>query len=101
MAEFMTYMPAEELYRLAKDAVARMQEAGLACDELKQALAAADQAIRDRDTYASQIDSARQRQTDDLEIDGDPVVSVSDDGVWVSAWVFVPLAEGGDEDEEK
>lgn len=32
-----------------------------------------------RDTYCN----------DDIEIDGNPIVSVGDEGTWVSAWVFV------------
>lgn len=37
------------------------------------------------------IDRARELYAnDDLEIDDDAVISASDDGCWVQAWVWVP-----------
>ncbi|WP_143062010.1 hypothetical protein [Faunimonas pinastri] len=39
----------------------------------------------------SEIAIARERYADDdLEIDDDPIVSNAENGVWVSAWVWVP-----------
>lgn len=33
---------------------------------------------------------------DDIEIDDEPLLSASENGVWVSAWVYVRTAEEGD-----
>lgn len=41
--------------------------------------------------YAAQIAEARAQTTDDLEIDAAPMVSQSDCGVWVSAWIFISM----------
>lgn len=42
-----------------------------------------------------EIEAARNAYSDDdLEIDDDAAVSRADDGVWVSAWVFVPNENG-------
>lgn len=43
-------------------------------------------------THAEYIDAAKdvfESQSDDIEIDNDAEVSVSDGGAWVQAWVFV------------
>lgn len=51
------------------------------------------------DVAASEVAIAAARAiyaTDEVEIDDTPSVSIADDGVWVSAWVWVP---NGDEDE--
>jgi hypothetical protein len=45
------------------------------------------------DPVASYIKMARERHVavsdNELEIDAEPVVSISDDGAWVAAWVWV------------
>ena len=33
---------------------------------------------------------AKERTGDDLEVDDDPLVSIGDDGAFVSAWLWVP-----------
>ena len=45
----------------------------------------------DRALYAEEIERARDQANDDLEIDDNPEVSAGDDGVWVQAWVWVPI----------
>jgi hypothetical protein len=42
---------------------------------------------------AEYIEQARRRfsaVTSEIEIDDEPVISVAEEGVWVSAWVWVP-----------
>lgn len=85
-----TYTP----YRELQEAVAAVLEQGLndetvaALRKAQDAAAAAAQEARD---FANEIDEAREIITDDLEIDDEPFVSVADEGVWVSAWVWVPF----------
>lgn len=43
----------------------------------------------DAATYSREVAEAREQCTDDLEIDDAPMVSSSDDGVWISAWIYV------------
>lgn len=43
------------------------------------------------------IEAARNNYGNDgIEIDDEPLLSIADEGVWVSAWVWVPI-EGEDE----
>ena len=93
---FMTYGPAERLFQAAA-AIERCLDRGLAeapdkeTAELKAALEECRNAIGERTAYAQEIEKAREEfANDELEIDDDPVTSVSDEGVWVSAWVWVP-----------
>lgn len=47
--------------------------------------------VADRERFAAEIAKARGKYTsDEVEIDDNPLVSVTDDGVWVNAWVWVP-----------
>lgn len=55
-----------------------------------------DEISREREAFADQIAIARRQTDDELEIDDGPIVSVGDAGVWVQAWVWVPI-----EDEEE
>ena len=45
----------------------------------------------DRVFYAKQIDQARATCTDELEIDDEPLISASNDGVWVQSWTYAPI----------
>lgn len=96
MKTFMTYGPANQLYEAAKQISGRIQggkgspEFQMLVTTLRDALSACDGAIKERKGYEAQIDQAREQTTDNLEIDDDPVLSPSDDGVWVSAWLWVP-----------
>jgi hypothetical protein len=48
-----------------------------------------------RTAYAASIQAARDMYVDDdLQIDDDPNISEADEGVWVSAWVWV--SNGGE-----
>lgn len=87
------------LEQLARDVVKNWASGDLAqtvrnLDTLLQEMAA------DRLLYAAQIAEAGHQTNDDLEIDDDPLLSVADEGVWVSAWVWVPI-ESEDDDEEE
>jgi len=43
-----------------------------------------------RETHATAVQAAQDEYNDDgIEIDDDPLLSVGDNGVWVSAWVYV------------
>ncbi len=60
-----------------------------------------DELTTDRLAHELTIEAARNNYTmhscADIEIDDDPFFSVADEGVWVSAWVWVPIeteAEG-------
>lgn len=60
---------------------------------LEAACSAAERYLLERDEerviFADLIEEAR-RQTDyELEIDDEPMLSVADEGVWVSAWIWV------------
>ena len=57
---------------------------------LERALGEIDEAQRERDAYGEEIAEARDRYADDeCEIDDEPLVSVADEGIWVSAWVWI------------
>lgn len=57
-------------------------------------LAALTNANKHAAEHADAIEQAREQYADDdLEIDDNPTVSPTDEGVWVSAWVWVPNSE--------
>jgi len=61
---------------------------------VKQARETLARRERERATYAGHITQARaQYCNDDCEIDDEPYLSVADEGVWVSAWVWVANGE--------
>lgn len=74
--------------------------------DLAGAVRALDQHLTEltaeRAAHAAQIEWALRHQTDEFEIDEDPVVSVGEAGVWVSGWMYVPMEteENDDGDEE-
>lgn len=43
--------------------------------------------------YGAEIAEAREQCDDDLEIDDAPLVSPAENGVWVSAWIWVASPE--------
>ena len=47
----------------------------------------------ERKRYKDQIEQARQMGDADLEVDGNPEISVAEDAVWVSGWIRVPVTE--------
>ena len=66
-------------------------------------------AVRDLDNYLKEVDAERQRHEltisaarshyeepsdHDIEIDDEPLLSIGENGVWVSAWVHVPIDDG-------
>ena len=97
MDTFMTYGPAERLYQALKKASAQPEFTHLEQEvvlECRAALAEAESVVASRLAYADEIAEAREQATDELEIDDLPVLSEGEDGVWVSAWVWVEAAHG-------
>lgn len=69
---------------------AREQEARLLVAAMEEALRPTHGGLSDKD-YRDVVNKACGiHVTDDVEIDANPAVSVSDDGTWVAAWVWVP-----------
>lgn len=69
---------------------------GLTQAEVLELLHDADPNVKDHD---GTIEAARSNYADDdCEIDDKPLLSVADEGVWVSAWVYVRTSypEDGD-----
>lgn len=60
----------------------------------RNALTQYDEAVTEREAYAKAIQLAREQYVnDDINIDDDAMVSVGDEGVWVEAWVYVPIED--------
>jgi hypothetical protein len=61
---------------------------------LRDAASKVDAAWVESQAFAEEIETARELYAmgsdDDVEIDDHPMLSVADEGVWVSAWVWVP-----------
>lgn len=80
-------------------ALLELLEQGRAAIALQAVKEKLEQAREDLDAYENSIDAARSNYADgsddDVEIDDIPVLSPSDKGVWVGAWVWVP---NGDEE---
>ncbi len=79
------------LEQLAKNVVDNWEKGDLA-----SAVRALDVELKEiranRKDHEETIETARKSYcTDDVEIDDDPMVSIGEDGVWVGAWVWVPL----------
>ena len=104
-----TYSVLENLYRAALEAEKELRQRGLtetkAYADVAQAIHEAEGAIREREEFADLISKARDDYTMDsscnVEIDDDPVLSVADEGIWVSAWVWVKRPDDDGEDEEE
>lgn len=65
-------------------------------NEVAQAIARRhDEAVAALATYSNEIETARGYDIvdDDLEIDEQPMIATAEDGVWVSAWIWVPGSE--------
>jgi len=77
-----------------RDALAKLKERGLTFNDCIEAFGVE----RDEDRYASKAWEEKHRDGE-LEIDDTTVVSDSDDGAYVLAWVWVDLPTS-DEDED-
>lgn len=89
---FMTFSPTERLYQAARLALRRKPLDYL--PELRAAVAECDEAIAERKALKKYIKAAREGTNDELEIDDYPVTSDGlPEGVWVSAWTWVPAFE--------
>lgn len=51
--------------------------------------------VKDEHPY---VEAARKRTNDNLEIDDCPLISEADNGVWVSAWIWVSNEDAGVEE---
>jgi hypothetical protein len=88
------------LEKLARDLVNALNDEPVVLSErVSQILLKLDEDLtaisKDRQDFAAQIEEARGYDIvdDELEIDDDPLISNgSPDGVWVSAWIWVPLS---------
>ena len=93
------------LEKLARDVIAAweagQQHAG-PIDALKAHL---DEISSDRTAHGSVITTAREDYADfsnnDIEIDDEPFLSVGEEGIWVSAWVYVSTLSEDEEEEEE
>lgn len=81
-------VPFQELITAARAIVAQAPDG---MRKLEGALSRVDSALEDQANCAEDIKRARALASDELEIDDNPMVSVGDQGVWVSAWVWAPL----------
>lgn len=99
MAEIFTdYVPAQRLYQAAKLAWEILHATGNDLEVLDKALHDCDQVGAERKAYRLQIEEARELGTDELEISNFPMLSAAEDGVWVSAWVWVPMIQEDEDD---
>ena len=98
-----TYGPVNQLYRAAVALLKSMPSSAISPEltALRNTVEVCRHCISERELFSEAIDAAVEKYTGDslcnIEIDADPLLSVGDGGVWVSAWVWVPDAEG-DED---
>lgn len=88
---------------LALEAAAREVVAKWENGDLAQAVRQLDAALKEIDQgrldHEETIETARRTHvSDDLAIDEEPLVSAGEKGIWVSAWVFVPIEEQPSED---
>ena len=107
--QFMTYSVGQDLYAASVSLLKAIDDGKIMVPDdevtrLREAVNQCNQAIEERSTYAAQIERAvddyAMSSSNDIEIDDDPVLSISDEGVWVSAWVWVPL-DGEESDAEE
>ena len=82
-----SYVPFQELITAARAIVAQAPEG---MQKLESALGRVDSALEDQANCAEDIKRARALASNELEIDDAPMVSIGDQGVWVSAWVWAP-----------
>ena len=90
---FTTFDPLNELHAASKALAAALRAgsdpAPYLC-ALEAAVALCDELIDERDAQFDAVKAARKMyEDDDISIDDDPIVAVTDDGVWVSAWLWV------------
>ena len=88
-----------EIERLAVQVVDRWERGDLAA-AVRELACHLDMLRDDRLRYKSQIEAARATYAipsdNDIEVDEDAMVSATDDGCWVSAWVMVRDVDDAD-----
>lgn len=85
-----SYDKADALLREIADTINPQGQHPELANKLRSWLTTADQINADRRRYAIYADAAQLKTTSELEVDGDPLVSPTDDeGVWVNAWLWV------------
>ena len=105
-ASLMTYSPTNDLYKAASALLASLGAVPEFTPELvtlQKAVEVCREEIDNREAFATEIQKARDEYTMDsscdVEIDDEPVLSVADEGVWVSAWVWVQRTHVGEDGE--
>ncbi len=84
------------LEQLATDVVKRRDKDELAGAVARLAKHLSDLKL-DRLEHEGTINAARSNYAEpsdnDIEVDDEPMLSIADEGVWVSAWVWVPIKD--------
>lgn len=80
-----------QLEELARDLVKRLKETAMHESHYAALETRLNEIAAEREAYADEVDRAHDiHGSDDVSVDAEPILSVSDEGVWVSAWVWVP-----------
>ena len=92
---FTTFDPLNELHATSKALAAALRAGSDPAPYLRAmeaAVAMCDELINERDAQRDAVYAARDMyEDDDISIDEDPIVAVVDDGVWVSAWLWMEV----------
>ena len=93
------YEPANELIEAAQEALVMLQRSGLKGEfkRLEDAVKGVEDAIKEADEHQTIIEEARAAYTgekistdgNNIQIDDHPVIAASDNGWFISAWVWV------------
>lgn len=83
------------LEELARDLVKRLKSTIIGEHHYEELDRLLTEIAAEREAYADVVDRAHDVYgSDDVNVDAEPILSVSDEGVWVSAWVWVPDEDG-------
>jgi hypothetical protein len=96
---FSSYRPVEDLLSAAREALKLLDKVTIPGVEkvrpqLQRALVEVDETVALRNLrYQAHIDLARKRyadpSSDDIEVDDTPLISHTDEGCWISGWLWV------------
>lgn len=85
------------LEELARDLVHKLKVEGVQERHYAELEAQLNEIAAEREAYADAVDQAHDiHGSDGVNVDAEPILSVSDEGVWVSAWVWVPIDDKED-----
>lgn len=89
------------LEELARELVHKLKVEGVQERHYAELEAQLNEIDEERKAHAEQIERALELHgRADVEIDADPILSVSYEGVFVSAWVWVPFFDNVDYDDD-